>query len=541
MEEEFEDLEIEQSEQPMTTAQMTACMLEYIVALMCATIFILVPLYMKDGYFGIGTGKYEMYRNILFLVAPLLALFSVIYLFAIRKQITWKWIKENLSVIDKAVLVYLVCVITSFILSEFKAEAIWGYKGWFMGLISQISFVLLYFFVSRFGRYGKVLLPLLCLVSVIVFVLGILNRFLIDPLGVYAEIDERYKLEFLSTLGQSSWYSSFMCTVLPMGIYYFWSAQSGWKSVLGGIYCIIGFSTLITQNSDSAYIALLGILVVLFCFSAKNSEKMEKFYWVTFLFLVATRLMNLGAQILNNQMIEKLETLSYFLIMSPILWGLLVFNVLLLLGHTIVQRRGCYSIRVAMVVRNIVLGLLVVAVVFSVLCLWLSGTGKLPQSIAGITNQIPYLQWNDMWGNRRGFSWRITWQMFMEMSPLDKIFGVGPECYPFYAYDRYQAVLDTMFDGLVLSNAHNEWYNAVINYGIVGGASYLGIFVVAIRHFAKKVADEPMMVGVVLVLIAYMGHNLFCYQQVLCTPFVFIIIGIAEWTIQQAKRTKRGM
>lgn len=508
--------------------------IEDLTAIMCAAIFILVPLYMKNKYFGIGTGKYVVYRNIMFICLPLLVCFGIWYLFCIRGEIKRGWLKAHLSIVDKAMILYLLCVFISFFLSDFKAEAVWGYEGWYMGLLSQISFVLLYFFVSRFGSHGEELLVLLCCVSLVVYVLGILNRFLIDPLGVYAEIDAKYQLEFLSTLGQSSWYSSFLCTVLPIGIYFFWSADTLWKSVLSGIYCVIGFSTLVTQNSDSAFIALACMLLALLCFSVKDGEKMTRFYWVVLFFLGATRLMNLCTSILNTQVIEQLETFSYFLIKSPVLWGVIGVNIMLILIQKYLNKKEKYSIRAGIIARNVILGIVILVLLLSILCLYLSGTGKLPESIARITNQIPYLTWNDMWGNRRGFSWRVTWQIFKEMKPMDKLFGVGPECYSYYAYSRYKDVLDTMFQGLVLSNAHNEWYNAVINYGVVGGVAYLGIFASALKKFVRS--EVPVCkVGATLCLFAYVGHNFFCYQQVLCTPFIFTLLGFFGWFTRKAE------
>ena len=507
--------------------------MEYLVGFMCAAMFLLIPLYMKNKYFGIGACKYDVYKRIMFACMPLLLGSGVWYLYCIRGEIRKGWLKTRLSIVDKTVIGYLLCVVISFFLSDYKTKAVWGQDGWYMGLISQISFVLLYFFVSRFCKYGRELLVLLCCVSAIVYILGILNRFLIDPLGVYTNIDAKYQLEFLSTLGQSSWYSSFMCTVLPIGIYFFWSADKAWKCVLSGAYCVLGFSTLVTQNSDSAFIALGCLLLTLLCFSIKDGKKMSRFYWVVLFLLVATRLMNLCTYFLNTVVIEQLETISYFLIKSPVLWWLMLGDILCILIQTYLNKYGKYSVRVGLVIRTVILVCVVSSLVLSITILYLSGTGKLPEGIAKITNQIPYLTWNDLWGNRRGASWRITWQMFTEMSPLKKLFGLGPDGYPHYIYSLYKDELDVLFHGLTLSNAHNEWYNAMINYGVIGGGAYLAIFIGAIVCFAKKASMKSEAVGVVLVLVSYMGHNLFCYQQVLCTPFVFCILGMGQWCWKQ--------
>ena len=46
---------------------------------------------------------------------------------------------------------------------------------------------------------------------------------------------------------------------------------------------------------------------------------------------------------------------------------------------------------------------------------------------------------------------------------------------------------------------------------------------------AKKAARSPILIGILACVLSYVGHNLFCYQTVLCTPFIFLIMGIGEW------------
>lgn len=519
----------------ITGADTVATFMEYIVATVCCAIFVLVPLYMKNGFYGIGDSKYNTYKGIVFVALPILSVLGILYLFLIRKQINKEWLKLNLSILDRVMILYLICVCVSFAVCDFKSEAVMGYPGWNMGLISQFTFVLLYFFVSRFGKDAKGLLILLCGVSAIVFLLGVCNRFLIDPLGVYEGIDPVYRLQFLSTLGQSSWYSSFVCTTLPLGGWFFWSAEGTRNKVLSGIYCVIGFSTLVTQNSDSAYIALLCFMFGIFCFSVSSMGKLMSFFRLTLLFLTATRLMYVCTFIFNSEIIGKLDALSRFLIMNRIMWLLFVINILLLLLLKVINAKGINILPIAKIVRNLLWVVIIGGIVLCIIILYLSGTGRLPENIAGITNKIPYLTWNDEWGNKRGFSWRVTWQMFVEMNPINKVFGVGPESYPYYAYSKYKDVLDTMFKGNVLSNAHNEWYNAMINYGIVGTVSYLGIFIMAIKHFVKNRENNPWLIGILLCVASYVGHNFFCYQQVLCTPFVFIMMGFGERFIRNMK------
>ena len=77
----------------------------------------------------------------------LMSALGVLYFILARKQICMAWIKKNVSGLDGMVLLYLACVLISFALCGEKVYAVWGYEGWCMGLISQLSFITFYFVV----------------------------------------------------------------------------------------------------------------------------------------------------------------------------------------------------------------------------------------------------------------------------------------------------------------------------------------------------------------------------------------------------------
>lgn len=48
-----------------------------------ATVYLLVaacmvPLYMHDGYYGLGTAKFQLYRNVGFMALPLMVIFAAV-------------------------------------------------------------------------------------------------------------------------------------------------------------------------------------------------------------------------------------------------------------------------------------------------------------------------------------------------------------------------------------------------------------------------------------------------------------------------------
>lgn len=122
--------------------EITGQLTEYVLAIVIMILCLAVLFYAKDGYHQIGNAKFAAYRTVMIYgFAVLLVLVALYMVF---------WLCEHgkpmLSVTDKFVLAYLVLTGISVISGGFYDNVLWGCSGWNMGLMSQVSFVLLYFF-----------------------------------------------------------------------------------------------------------------------------------------------------------------------------------------------------------------------------------------------------------------------------------------------------------------------------------------------------------------------------------------------------------
>ena len=77
------------------------------------------------------------------------------------------------------------------------------------------------------------------------------------------------------------------------------------------------------------------------------------------------------------------------------------------------------------------------------------------------------------------------------------------------------------FEGSVFTNAHNEWLTTLVNMGLLGVAAYAAVFITALQTYRKNFLA-------VLLLLTYGIHSLISFQQVLNTPFFFLILGLCE-------------
>lgn len=522
--------------------------IEYLVAALTVILCIVVPLYAKDGYNQIGNAKFEVYKAIM--MTGCTGMLVVIAVYIILGLGEHK--KLQLSVTDMCMMAYLILTGVSVISGGFYKDALWGSYGWNMGLMSQLSFALLYFFLSRFGRYYRVILTMLCVAAGIVYVIGILHRMLIDPIGFYDGLTYAQKAQFLSTLGQASWYGSFLAVTLPVGIGVFLYARDKIWSAFGGIFTMLGFCTLVTQNSDSAYFALAGAMLVFFIISAVEREMMCRFAGALTLFFAAGKIMYFLMQINPNPELKP-DFVTKIMWMSGATWVLLVVCLVLTImlyamgDHSVLpdsrgghSKRGVWIYPVTLMQKmRMIVPVAVIVVIAGIVCtIYMEARGTLPAKFSDRLSDISYFNWNDDWGNGRGKIWRFSVKIFSEGSLGHKVFGVGPDCFNSYVNAYYSDEEALLWGEKLLTNAHNEWLNILINAGILGATAYIGIYVTAIVRFFRSHRQDIFLAGIAAACMSYMCYNFFCYQQVLCTPFIFILMGIGEYVLRQIEMNK---
>ena len=492
------------------------------VAVFVFALFVLYPLYFQDKYANMGNAKYDFFKTAYTIFLPIMLLSCVCYLFLKRKELSIKTVCQEMVLTDWFVLAYLIVCWISYGLSDYKDIAFWGYDGWFMGVMTQTVFVLLYFFVSRWFLWHWSYWWFLAVPSAIVFLLGILHRFNVDPLGMYEGLDEGTKVLFLSTLGQATWYSSYLCIAIPIGMACYWYRRElKWSLLWGGFLCI-AFASVVTQNSDSAYMALGGSFLVLFWLSFQADEYFIRFWELAVMCLASFKIIGILQHIFSSRTV-KLEGLSTFCSQSMATWVLLALAIVIYMGVFFVNKNGGIHIGKFYMARNIIYLLIPIFITVLMACIYLVTSGKISDTAL---NNIGYFNFNDQWGNSRGFTWKFTTRMFDSYGFREKIFGCGPDAYGRAAYVFDAVSLQGFWGNSVLACAHNEWMNCLVDMGILGLVTYLGSFATAFLIFMKNWKQHPFFSGAATALVSYFLHNFFCYQQIICTPIIFVVMGI---------------
>lgn len=519
---------------------------DIVVCLYLILMIAVMPFYYEDGYVHIATDKAMLCRRINQIALPILILAAVVYFGSslaaflkekkecLTKEVWQKQMRnfwKGVTPTDLCMGLYGFALILSYLCSDYKGTALWGAgDGWYMGFLPQFMLVCVYFFVAKLWKPRKSFFGLLFAASAVVFLLGYLNRFSFDPL----EMESRSPDYFISTIGHINWYCGYAVTVLFAAAAYGWQEnRKGWRRVLFCGYMLLGFGTLVTQGSNSGIVTLGVILLIWFVMSAGSGEKMCGFLLITSLLSAACLFTELLRRALpgrlnrSDEVIDLLTTGALPVVMAFVSFLLLALCCILVREGKYPQRGMVFFSRAATAFAVCIFALSVLFIIINTIY---------PGSLGPLSGHQAFA-FSDDWGNGRGGTWRAGVMCFVEQDFLHKITGVGPDAMVAYLYqdagEELCQLLNTVFGGLTLTNAHNEWLTVLVNTGILGLVSFGGAMVTAIGIFFKRAGKAAAAGGNSLIysacgfsLLAYTINNLFSFQQTVNLTVMMLILGM---------------
>jgi len=493
-------------------------------------ILVIFPFYAPQGYVEIGISKFDFFKmsGILSLLAALPAV-VILLVSDIRTFIKNKKI-SRLSVTDKAMLLYGLAVLFSFICTEWKEDAVWGAEGWYMGMFTQFMFLAIYFAVSRFAENIKIWYFGMLAVSFVVFGLGILNRFSVYPIEMEGSVPG-----FISTLGNINWFCSYWMVVFPIGLVLYWIGEGTtfWRKAALIAYILLGFMTGITQGSSSGFLALAAVLLTMLLLSFTENERLLRWLELAILFSVSILLLSV-IQGIFPEALNYENAIEKWLTKYMTAFCVFVFAVIL---YTAVRYRfrekGGSAEELRFIQKGIAAALLCAALAVVIFVVYYNFFDK----GAGDSKAAAVFTIDGEWGNARGTTWRAGVEAFAVMPVLHKFVGIGPDCFYLYVYsnENIALMLYNMFGRSRLTNAHNEWLTILVNMGLFGLLSYGTAFLSAIGRQINGGKKRALLLVSAVCIISYTLHNMVSFQQVICTPIVFLLTGFGENLLRKNK------
>lgn len=475
-----------------------------------------IPIYTGGTFEKLGDTKFFLFRNLSFLCVGI----SIVAGFVIavserykrhktsQMQDVYDSNKFSFSLMDICMLAYGGSVLLSAFFSSYGVAAWNGYQDWYMGTISQILFVCIYFLVSRLYDDSKY--PI-CFGEATLFAVTMIafaNRLGVDPMGLYVDFttkDWEYS-HMLSTVGNINWLCGYLSIAVAFAISSYLGCLQGIRRVWLYVISLFGLILLCIQGSTAGWVLAAVGLGICFLGGLKDSQYFKKglllaagtaFSLPTFAFCVSVR---------ESMDAMPIDGNVYAMICR---WEWWLAGIAFLLIYLLFQFA---SAKVQQAIVRILLLLLGVGVI---------ATGVYYATLDYVKEAV----WEGTWGSGRSILWGLAWKGFSEADLLHKVIGVGPDCFAHYIYSAFpgqtQVHTEGHWAGAVFANAHNEWLNHLVNIGVWGTVCYAGIFVTALRRYRE------ILLGVFAITM-YGVLSLVSFQQVISTPLLFLVLGICE-------------
>ena len=561
---------------------------------------VVLPFYYhpETSYMTIGSGKAEFYNKWAFGTAKAAGVFLLLYLLTtvVRQFLLWKkdsnrktggaslWVAmktgcqnfwQSLTGTELFAVCYIAALCISYLLTDYPEFAKMGADGWNMGFWPQILFLFFFLLLGRTFTTGmaKAGIGLMLSASTVVFLLGLLNRYGVNPLHM-----ESSGPGFISTIGNINWYCGYWSVLFPVccGIFLFRekvlpgsrSAHTGalqqrtpasvlydFLPAVSGIAVVIGFATGVSQGSDSGLLVLAAITLILGCFAGKEKEGLRHFIELLLLFCVSLT----GLFALQHLFPErnKYQTTGYlFLTGKP--WGL-IFGVLLLCLYffLFIRKKNCANGRTKTVENyrdnkltgtadrgivwtyrawQILTGLSAAALVLYIGLLIFNTTH--PGVIPALDGNALFT-FNTSWGSSRGATWSIGIHTFLAQNFGHRLFGVGPDSMAAYLYQSDNSTLlaevRATFGDKRLTNAHGEWITVLVNTGLMGLLSFAAMIISAVGTlFSRKQKTLAKACG--LAVLCYTLHNIFSFEQMMNISQMYLVMGIGMAVAEKEER-----
>ena len=496
----------------------------------------------QNGYMQIRHQKYFFFLVIssVALVAEIMLLFTKTAEERNPDHLSSSQFFSTLSFTDWAAVAFALTCAVSTLISAHVEVAVKGespFGGRNNGLILMLFYVALYFLITRCFYYKEYVFTAMAAVNGAICLLAVLNGFHIDPLGMFVPFkgvtsgpNAHIYNEFMTTIGNKNMFASHICVTLPVTISLFVFAKELWRKALYLLCTAIGAMAIVVCDSDSVVLGMGAFIAVFFVAYIRHPERLKRFLLALTVMLLSFKLLRLFSA-LGGDNYKELSAIPYKIMLSD-----KTFIAIIVLA---VLTAALYAL--SFFKKDTVLPKAVPIALGSLFALAaVAGVGVIVyysvfDTKTDLGEMERVLRFNDAWGTHRGIMWNRALRAFSGFSPMQKLFGTGPEtfCYTFMPYNvELLEYGDSSTDA-----AHNEYINYLCNIGILGLASYLAFTGGAMARAFRAAKREPLALVFASAAVAYMAQAIVNIAVPIAMPLFIIFTALCEATARQSKET----
>ncbi|WP_026498719.1 O-antigen ligase family protein [Butyrivibrio sp. WCD2001] len=510
-----------------TTGQVIHEYAEMVTRYYLLVMFVVLPLYAPNGFSDIAKQKNVLYRllSLSFLIIAGVICFSTESICEKGRNIKKK---QPLPVLF--MVAHLLSATVTWIFSVDHKISFYGNGSWMMGFFAQLLMLTATLLVYHYYIDKKIVWIAAGIGAGVTSLLIVLNRFDIYPINM----GNKYP-GFISTLGQTNWASMFIACFLGAGLGLFIYIENKiYRMIILLVDAVILAGSWVI-GSDTILLVMLTEFFVLFGVCLKKREYMIRFSQLLIMWGIVTEIVYLLVFVLFYNkfvFVDENDSVNSMLKMHIgifiLLAGLLIYGIVYATRNREWKKKAlgiAYIILVASIFIAIIVGIIMIVVVTNT-----------PEKAGALAN-VRMLRFDDDWGTHRGLNWKCSVIAFARMSPIRKIIGMGQGYFQFQleAFEDLHERVKQMYGGYVLTVAHNEYLNMLIENGILGCLSYIGVLVSSFALLWKRAEEHRLSLMALLALSGYIACSFFFFQHVYATSFMYIFIAIALSEIRGEK------
>lgn len=498
------------------------------------------PLFYQDSYFNITDAKRMFFY---FCGAGLLVLTVLLagagYLQDWREQAAGnkvlqgskqkgKEILKNIPITSWFVYGFALAVLIATVFSVNPFESFYGTDGRKLGAIAFLLCIAVYLILGKFLQPGIWMAWIFLISNGIVCFLLLLQFWGIDILHMWDGIIPTEVGMFASTIGNVNACATYFCMAVPVGMVLFYLSDALLSEILYGLLLLLGFFGMYATISDSWILGIGAAFLVLFCFSIKSHDYMERFLGICLMFwassLVVRLALTAGAEN-TSVMSQRFRTLP----LQNFITGkkvLLAEGIILCLGMVLIKIAKKKDIQIPYdKIRKVFVGVVVTVLSLAVTAVLVVNLSPEKQWEGGL-QWMNLLKLQDNFGSSRGIIWKQTWIAWQKLPIGRKFFGYGINCFYQFLY-QYQASELTMYTARIV-DPHNELLQFMSMTGIFGAVCYFGFLISTAVSAAKQSRHYPVMMMGTVVICSYLAQSMVNNPTVFLTPTLFLYLGILK-------------
>lgn len=491
---------------------------------MCTDLYLLwillvYPLYYADGYFHLPERKATFWCTSTLVYIGVTLLGVIITYVSTRDEWSLERIKKNISMTDIFMFGFLISNLIAFALSEDKTNAWTGATGRYYGAKVLILVCISYFLISRYAWVNKVFIWAFLIGGNGVCLLATFDYFGMDVLGINQQMQASDWLVFISTMGNANTCASYVTMAVAGAICYFCVAEDMKSKIFAGISVVSCSMALITARSDSAFVGIgailivLGIMVIIRVVKIKDCICGAIFVDLGLIVLLEIRdlfeghLLDAGADDGVANLCISNKTILFI--------GLTILVFIYFLTRYVEGREVCMN----KINKKIMMGI----IASSVLVIGIGIIWKL-QIIQLFKESIGAIDGFNV--GSRIYIYKITIESFIQSPFQQKILGwgqasIGGVLGRYFGEELYRW-------GMSINSAHNGILDYLISVGVLGVICYLGIICSIIKKGFRVIKNNFHGIVFFGIIISYFVQSCFNIEQTNTTPVFWLMIAMLE-------------